>query len=184
MTRLLLASASPARRATLRAAGIEPLVLVSEVDEDAVLAAAGGLSPAEAVLVLARAKAEAVHAVLPDRHPRTHDLVLLGCDSMLELDGQVLGKPTDAADALSRWDAMRGRSGVLHTGHWLVDARAATARSGTASPAAPPRTAPAPAARRCGSPPAPPRPRAGTPPPPAAPPAAPAPAPPPVCRPG
>lgn len=124
MTRLLLASASPARRSTLRAAGIEPLVLVSDVDEDAVLAAAGPVTPGDAVLRLARAKAQAVHAVLPDRHPRTHDLLVLGCDSMLELDGQVLGKPKDADDAVRRWDAMRGRSGVLHTGHWLVDARA------------------------------------------------------------
>ena len=127
MTRLLLASASPARRATLRAAGIDPLVLVSDVDEEALLAGAGPVPAAEAVLLLARAKAQAVHAVLPERHPRMHDLLVLGCDSMLELDGQVLGKPSDPGDAVSRWHSMRGRRGVLHTGHWLVDARPASA---------------------------------------------------------
>ena len=126
MTRLLLASASPARRATLRAAGIEPVVTVSDVDEHDVLAgavaAAGALSPADAVLVLARAKAQDVAGRLA-QHPPARDLVVLGCDSMLEFDGEVLGKPADAAEATARWRAMRGRSGVLHTGHWLVDAR-------------------------------------------------------------
>ncbi len=126
MTRLLLASASPARRATLRAAGIEPVVAVSDVDEHDVLAdaaaTAGPLSPADAVLVLARAKAQDV-AVKLAQHPQTRDLVVLGCDSMLEFDGEVLGKPADATDAVARWRAMRGRSGVLHTGHWLIDAR-------------------------------------------------------------
>lgn len=126
MTRLLLASASPARRATLRAAGIEPVVAVSDVDEHDVLAdaaaTAGPLSPADAVLVLARAKAQDV-AVKLAQHPHARDLVVLGCDSMLEFDGEVLGKPADATDAVARWRAMRGRSGVLHTGHWLIDAR-------------------------------------------------------------
>ncbi|MBO3089052.1 Maf family protein [Cellulomonas dongxiuzhuiae] len=130
MTRLLLASASPARRATLAAAGLAPLVAVSAVDEDAVLAAAreryGDLEPADAVLVLAQAKAEDVARRLDDVEVEgwdDDDVVVLGCDSMLELDGEVLGKPRDAADALARWRAMRGRSGVLHTGHWLVDER-------------------------------------------------------------
>jgi septum formation protein len=110
---LLLASASPARRATLRSAGIDPTVAVSAVDEPAVLAAAGQVAPAEAVLLLARAKARDVAAGYPDA-------LVLGCDSMLELDGQVLGKPVDAADAVRRWQQMRGRSAVLHTGHWLI----------------------------------------------------------------
>ncbi|AEE46967.1 Maf family protein [Cellulomonas fimi] len=132
MTRLLLASASPARRATLASAGIDPLVVVSSVDEPAVLAAAaerfGTLEPADAVLVLAQAKVEdvarAIAAGTPEELADADDLVLLGCDSMLELDGEVLGRPADAGDAVRRWHAMRGRTGVLHTGHWVVDERA------------------------------------------------------------
>ena len=123
MTSLLLASASPARLSTLRAAGIVPLVEVSGVDEEALLAdaadaaARAGTAPvpaADQVLLLARAKARDVHGRSP-----VADLVL-GCDSMLELGGEVLGKPADAADAVARWRRMRGRSGVLHTGHWLI----------------------------------------------------------------
>ncbi|QJW37271.1 Maf family protein [Cellulosimicrobium protaetiae] len=130
MLRLVLASRSPARLATLRAAGVEPLVRVSGVDEDAVLRAAaaerGGLDPVEAVLVLARAKAEEIVRTLTEAGPGAaidDPVLLVGCDSMLELDGEVLGKPADADDARSRWRAMRGRAGVLHTGHWLVDLR-------------------------------------------------------------
>jgi septum formation protein len=126
VTALVLASASPARLTTLRAAGVEPTVAVSAVDEPAVLAAAGEVPPEDAVLLLARAKARDVAPA----HPGT---LVLGCDSMLELDGAVLGKPTDAADAAARWRAMRGRSGRLHSGHWLVDGRqpSGTARSGS-----------------------------------------------------
>jgi septum formation protein len=116
VTTLVLASASPARLATLRSAGIEPTVAVSAVDEPAVLAAAGDVPPAEAVLLLARAKAR-------DVAPGHAGSLVLGCDSMLEFDGRVLGKPADAAEARERWRAMRGRSGRLHTGHWLVDRR-------------------------------------------------------------
>ncbi|NTV39594.1 MAG: septum formation inhibitor Maf [Demequinaceae bacterium] len=121
MTSLILASASPARLATLRSAGFDPLVVVSAVDEDAVLAAARAsaghsLTPADAVLVLAKAKAE-------DVARGASAALVLGCDSMLEFAGEVLGKPSDAATATARWRAMRGHSGVLHTGHWLVDCR-------------------------------------------------------------
>ncbi len=140
MTRLLLASASPARRSTLTAAGIDPLVAVSGVDEDAVLAEAaerfGALDPADAVLVLAHAKAqwvvehrpalgtdELADDVRDDDDRDAADVVVLGCDSMLELDGEIWGKPADAATATARWRAMRGRSAVLHTGHWLIDDR-------------------------------------------------------------
>ncbi|MGW8567060.1 Maf family protein [Isoptericola sp. NPDC055881] len=121
---LVLASRSPARLATLAAAGVTPQVVVSDVDEPAVLAAARGraeddLEPADAVLVLAQAKAEAVSRQVED----DVSALVLGCDSMLELDGEVVGKPADAADARRRWRAMRGRAAVLHTGHWLVDLR-------------------------------------------------------------
>jgi len=121
---LVLASASPARRATLRAAGIEPTIIVSEVDEDAAVADAadrhGPLEPADVALLLARAKCEAVAADL------TSSALVLGCDSVLELDGEAYGKPQDATEATERWRRMRGRAGTLHTGHWLRDERTAT----------------------------------------------------------
>lgn len=121
---LVLASQSPARLATLRSAGVEPRVIVSHVDEDAILAAAGDVRPADAVLSLARAKAEEVAA-----NHKT-DAIVLGCDSMLEFGGEILGKPGDAATATERWRAMRGHTGVLHTGHWLVDARTPAVNAG------------------------------------------------------
>lgn len=127
MTRLVLASASPARTATLTSAGIDAPVRVSGVDEDAVLAEAterfGELAPADAVLALAQAKALAVAAELEADDDDTSGDVVLGCDSMLEIDGTVVGKPADAATARDRWRAMRGRSATLRTGHWLVDLR-------------------------------------------------------------
>lgn len=121
--RLVLASASPARLHTLQRAGVEPIVVVSDIDEDLAIAEAlerfGLLEPAHVCLLLARAKAEAV-AYGDAAH--AGDLVL-GCDSVLELDGQVLGKPDDEQEAFARWQQMRGRSGILHTGHWLIDDR-------------------------------------------------------------
>jgi len=120
-TPLVLASASPARLSTLRAVGVEPTVVVSDVDEDATVTNAretyGELEPADVALLLARAKCEAVATQV-----ETSTLVL-GCDSVLELDGEAHGKPADAAQAAARWRAMRGGSGVLHTGHWLRDER-------------------------------------------------------------
>nr|WP_035948065.1 Maf family protein [Knoellia flava] len=122
---LVLASASPARLATLRAAGVDPHVHVSDVDEDAVVTSAeevhGPLEPADVALLLARAKAEAVAGVR--RGDDGGESLVLGCDSVLELDGEVHGKPVDVDEATERWRRMRGRSGVLHTGHWVVDDR-------------------------------------------------------------
>ena len=111
MTSLVLASASPARLATLRAAGIEPSVLVSGVDESQVT----GLGPLDLAQRLAELKCAAVAAEVGG------DQLVLGCDSVLELDGAALGRPADDEDAVARWRAMRGRSGLLHTGHCLRD---------------------------------------------------------------
>jgi len=119
---LVLASASPARLATLRAAGVEPLVVVSDVDEDAVVARYGVTDPEDVALLLARAKAEDVASRADDLDLPSAALVL-GCDSVLDLEGEVHGKPRDAAEAVARWRRMRGRRGVLRTGHWLVDLR-------------------------------------------------------------
>lgn len=109
-TRLILASASPARLKTLQAAGLRPEVLVSGVDEEGVEAA----SAAELALKLAQLKAVAVAA----DQPRA---LIIGCDSLLEFEGEVLGKPADEAEAVDRWQRMRGRAGVLHTGHCVID---------------------------------------------------------------
>jgi septum formation protein len=123
--RLYLASTSPARLATLRAAGIEPVVLPSEVDEDAAVAAAEPLDTAGVVQLLARLKAEAVVArfgeLAPDGGPI--DGFVLGGDSAFELDGVTYGKPHLPEVARERWLLQRGRTGLLHSGHWLIDCR-------------------------------------------------------------
>jgi septum formation protein len=122
---LVLASASPARLATLRSAGVEPVVIVSGVDESQV----AGLPPAELALQLAELKCAAV----AERDGLPEDALVLGCDSVLELDGRALGKPDDADDAAARWHSMRGRSGVLHTGHSLRDTASGQVAAATAS---------------------------------------------------
>lgn len=121
--RLYLASTSPARLATLRAAGVEPVVLPSFVDEDAAVAAAGPLTPVEMVLLLARLKASAVAGSVDDRGASPIDGFILGGDSAFELDGIVYGKPHLPAVARERWMLQRGRTGHLHSGHWLIDHR-------------------------------------------------------------
>ena len=120
--RLYLASTSPARLATLRAAGIEPILLGSGVDEEAAVEAAGPLTGPEMVLLLARLKAEAVVDRLVDGEPI--DGFILGGDSAFELDGVTYGKPHEPEIARERWQAQRGREGQLHSGHWLIDHRA------------------------------------------------------------
>jgi septum formation protein len=116
--RLYLASTSPARLATLRAVGIEPIPIPSHVDEEAAVASAGSMTPAEMVMLLARRKAEAVA-----ESGTEFDGLILGGDSAFELDGEVYGKPHLPEVARERWHAQRGRAGVLHSGHWLIDAR-------------------------------------------------------------
>ncbi|AXQ56964.1 Maf family protein [Streptomyces koyangensis] len=122
--RVVLASASPARLGLLRQAGLAPEVIVSGVDEDALTAG----SPGALALVLAEAKAAAVAV-----RPEAAGSVLIGCDSVLDLDGMALGKPADAEDATARWKAMRGRDGVLRTGHCVIDTASGRRASATAS---------------------------------------------------
>lgn len=108
--RFILASASPARLTALNAAGIDTEAIVSGVDESTVTEE----SPGRLCRALAKLKAKAVAADVSDAY-------VLGCDSVLEFDGEAHGKPIDTEQAISRWKAMRGRSGVLHTGHCLID---------------------------------------------------------------
>lgn len=124
---VLLASTSPARLMLLRQAGIEPLLHSPGVDEDAAVAdleseLGRALSPTEHVQVLATLKAAAVaeqiDAVDPD-----FDGIVIGGDSMFELDGTVYGKPHEPEIARERWQRMRGRTGVLHSGHSVLRVR-------------------------------------------------------------
>jgi septum formation protein len=111
VTPVVLASASPARLAVLRAAGLEPEVIVSGVDESAYAAD----TPAELAGLLAQAKAAAVASALDAG-------LVIGCDSLLDLDGRALGKPASAAQAAQRWREMSGRTGTLVTGHCVINA--------------------------------------------------------------
>ncbi|MYR61270.1 septum formation inhibitor Maf, partial [Streptomyces sp. SID625] len=122
--RLVLASQSPARLGLLRQAGLDPEVIVSGVDEDAVTAP----TPAELALALAQAKASVVAA-----RPEAAGALVIGCDSVLDLDGRALGKPADAEEAVARWKAMRGRAGTLQTGHCVWDTATGRHTAATAS---------------------------------------------------
>jgi septum formation protein len=113
---LLLASASPARRRLLQQAAIDHRVRVSGFDEEAIRAD----DPVQLVQLLARAKAETVAAEEGKDAGGTLPLPVLGCDSLLVVEGEVFGKPLDAAEAEDRWRRMAGRWGELHTGHCLV----------------------------------------------------------------
>ena len=122
MTRVVLASASPGRRMVLRQAGIDPFVIVSGVDEDAVIAGQGpDAAPGDVANALAAAKAEQVVANLEPSI--ASDCVVIGCDSMLFIDGALRGKPGSVADARRQWESMRGRHGVLHSGHCVIRLR-------------------------------------------------------------
>lgn len=118
MTRLILASQSPARTKLLTDAGIRHEILVSDVDEDAVQARYGVTYPHDTALLLSRAKAEAVASL-----PEADGALVIGCDSVFEFDGEAHGKPYTADVAKERMLRMSGSKGVLHTGHWLVDCR-------------------------------------------------------------
>ena len=130
--RVILASASPARLGLLRAAGLDPLVEVSDVDEDALLAALPGVAPGEAVTALARAKASTVAARVGPVHP---DAVVIGCDSMLHLGGELAGKPGTPEVARARWTGMAGRSGELVTGHAVLRLAGGRVTATAAAPA-------------------------------------------------
>lgn len=128
--RLILASTSPARLSVLRAAGIEPVCYSPEVDEAAEVAAreaevGRALSTPEMVEYLGRLKAEDVAR----RYGAELDGLILGGDSAFLLDGETLGKPHLPEVALERSKAHRGRTGVLHSGHWLIDHRGGEVRA-------------------------------------------------------
>lgn len=122
MTRLVLASSSPARLSLLKAAGIDPEIVAPTVDEQAltekIRTSDPGTSTSNLVQYLANAKAE---SVIDD--PKTHGALVLGGDSALEFQGATLGKPHLPEVAIERWKKLRGNHGVLHSGHCLIDNR-------------------------------------------------------------
>lgn len=133
--RLVLASQSPSRRMLLEQGGVRPVLRPAHIDEDAVIASLHSVDAATTVSTLARAKAETAIAEFPDD-------VVVGCDSMLLLDGELLGKPHTVEATIERWKAQRGKEAQLLTGHavwfggeWVVDTVATTIRFGDVSDA-------------------------------------------------
>jgi septum formation protein len=121
--RIVLASASPARLKLLTSAGVRAEVFVSHVDEDsiqAILASEGRTEPGDVAQSLAIAKAVVVADELRDQYDPNRTTIIIGCDSVLNLDGVALGKPLDHEDAVARWKRMRGRTGQLCTGHAVI----------------------------------------------------------------
>ncbi len=121
--RLILASASPARLTLLRSAGLAPEVRVSHVDEEALQAAlesAGRVEPRAIAQYLALHKAQVIADEVRPEYSSDTPTLIVGCDSVLDFEGEALGKPVDAADAINRWRSMRGRMGQLCTGHALI----------------------------------------------------------------
>ncbi|OMC40164.1 septum formation inhibitor Maf [Mycobacterium sp. GA-1841] len=121
MTRVVLGSASTGRLGVLRQAGLDPLVVVSGVDEDAVIASLADAAPERVVSALAAAKADEVLTRLPAAVAA--DCVVIGCDSMLFLDGRLCGKPGDVETARRQWQTMAGRTAHLYTGHAVLAVR-------------------------------------------------------------
>jgi septum formation protein len=111
--KFILASASPARRRLLQSAGIEPIVQASDFDESKVQLS----NPAELVQALALKKAETVAAKVEASNSPT---LVMGCDSVLALHGEIHGKPANQEEAIARWQQMRGQIGELYTGHALL----------------------------------------------------------------
>lgn len=129
MTKLILASQSPARVKILQDAGFEPVVHPSTIDEDAVLKSTDASDPEQYVTTLAEAKAMDVAKEIS-----TQKSLVLGADSALSFEGEILGKPKLAEVAIKRWKQMRGKQGILFTGQTLVDTKSkkfVTAQSGT-----------------------------------------------------
>lgn len=115
--RVVLASASPARLSVLRAAGLDPHVEVADLDEDALLDTVPDATPAEKVTMLASAKATTVARRIADALP---EAIVIGCDSMLHIGGELVGKPKEPERATARWRAMAGGRGELVTGHAVL----------------------------------------------------------------
>lgn len=127
---VLLASASTSRYSLLTNAGITPLVQVSHVDEDAIAAKLNPISTSDLCVALATAKGEAVVQQITVTGNR--NLLVIAADSMLEFEGMSYGKPGAPEVAIARWQAMRGKHGYLHTGHWVMDLVTGQTRSGVA----------------------------------------------------